>query len=105
MPRSSALTGDRARPATSSPDVTALAAVDEAARAIAGVLPIDQALQLIVDRVRDLVDAQYAALGIVGRDGLIESFITAGLSPHRRTAIGDLPRGRGLLGLIIREGR
>ncbi len=60
------------------PDATALAAVDDAARAISSVLGIDDVLQLIVDRVRGLVDASYAALGIVGVDGRIERFITAG---------------------------
>jgi signal transduction histidine kinase len=89
----------------SAPDATALAAVDEAARAISSVLGIEEVLQLIVDRVRGLVDASYAALGIVGIDGLIERFITAGIDPHKRKAIGALPAGRGLLGLIIREGR
>ncbi len=86
------------------PDAGALAAVDEAARAIAGVLGVDDVLQLIVDRVRELVDAEYAALGIVGIDGRIERFITAGIDPHGRALIGAPPRGRGLLGLIIREG-
>jgi len=47
------------------PDATALAAVDEAARAISSVLAVEEVLQLIVDRVRDLVAASYAALGIV----------------------------------------
>jgi signal transduction histidine kinase len=88
-----------------SPDATALAALDEAARAIAGIRGIDEVLQLIVDRVRDLVGARYAALGIVGPGGRIERFITAGLDGHTRQLIGDLPTGRGLLGLIIREGR
>jgi signal transduction histidine kinase len=87
------------------PDATALAAVDEAARAISSVLGIEEVLQLIVDRVRALVDAQYAALGIVGVDGRIERFITAGMAVETRRAIGPLPTGRGLLGLIIREGR
>jgi signal transduction histidine kinase len=87
------------------PDATALAALDEAARAITGLLGIDDVLQLIVDRVRVLVDARYAALGIVGPGGRIERFITAGIDAHTRGAIGDLPTGRGLLGLIIREAR
>src|SRR5690242_6971378 len=87
------------------PDAGALAAVDEAARAIAGVLGVDDVLQVIVDRVRELVDANYAALGIVGIDGRIERFITAGIDRHGRALIGAPPRGRGLLGLIIREGR
>jgi signal transduction histidine kinase len=87
------------------PDARALTALDEAARAIAGVLDVDAVLQLIVDRVRELVHARYAALGIVGRDGWIERFITSGISVADRAAIGDPPHGRGLLGLIIREGR
>ena len=82
-----------------------LEALDEATRAIAGVLDAERVLQLIVDRVRDLVRARYAALGIVGDTGSIERFITSGVTPEQRAAIGNLPRGHGLLGLIIREGR
>jgi two-component system, NarL family, sensor histidine kinase DevS len=80
-----------------------LAALDEAVRGIAGELSVDRVLQLIVDRVRELVGAQYAALGIVKPDDDIEQFITSGLSAQDRARIGALPRGRGLLGLIIRE--
>ena len=87
------------------PDATALAAVDDAARAIASLSAVDDVLQLIVARVRSLVDAEYAALGIVGIDGRIERFITEGIDPHTRALIGPPPHGRGLLGLIIREGR
>ena len=43
----------------------ALQALDAAVRGISGVLDVEQVLQLIVDRVRELVGAQYAALGIV----------------------------------------
>ncbi len=83
----------------------ALEALDAAVRGISGVLDVEQVLQLIVDRVRDLVAAQYAALGIVDENGRIVEFITSGITPEERRAIGDLPRGRGLLGLIIRENR
>jgi signal transduction histidine kinase len=86
-------------------DAAALKAVDEAARAIAGLLDVEEALQLIVERVRTLVGARYAALGIVGQGDRIERFITSGMTSHEREAIGPLPRGRGLLGLIIREER
>ena len=91
--------------AVESLDAAALNAVDEAARAIAGLLDVEEALQLIVERVRALVGAEYAALGIVGTEDRIERFITSGMTPHERAAIGPLPRGRGLLGLIIREER
>jgi signal transduction histidine kinase len=86
-------------------DAAALNAVDEAARAIAGLLDLEEALQLIVERVRTLVGARYAALGIVGPDDRIQRFITSGMTLQERDAIGPLPRGRGLLGLIIRKGR
>ncbi len=66
---------------------------------------MDRVLQRIVDRVRVLAHADYAALGIVNDDGLIELFITSGISVADRERIGDPPQGHGLLGLIIREGR
>ena len=83
----------------------AFQALDAAVRGISGLLDVQQVLQLIVDRVRELVAAQYAALGIVDEAGLITQFITSGITHEEREAIGDLPRGRGLLGLIIRENR
>jgi len=83
----------------------ALQALDDATRAIAGVLDLDAVLQLIVDRVCELAGARYAALGIVDRFGGIERFLTVGVTPEERARIGAPPRGLGLLGLIIREGR
>jgi signal transduction histidine kinase len=82
-----------------------LAALDAAVRGISGVLDLERVLQLIVDRVRELVDARYAALGIVDEGGTITEFVTSGITAEERRAIGELPRGRGLLGLIIRENR
>lgn len=82
-----------------------LAALDVAVQGISGVLELDPVLQLIVDRVRELAEAEYAALGIVDGEGRIERFITSGLGAAEREQIGAPPRGRGLLGLIIREGQ
>lgn len=81
------------------------AAFDAAVREIAGLTSVDDALQVIVDGVRPLVGAQYAALGIVDADGRIERFITSGMDDETRQRIGALPEGHGLLGLIIRENR
>jgi signal transduction histidine kinase len=81
------------------------AALDAAVRGIANLVPVDDVLQLIVDRVRPLVGAQYAALGIVDASGRIERFPTSGMDDETRLAIGALPRGHGMLGLIIRENR
>jgi len=80
-------------------------ALDAATRAVASVLSVDEVLQVIVDQVRPLVGAQYAALGIVDARGVIERFITSGLSDEARARIGPLPRGHGFLGLIIQENR
>jgi signal transduction histidine kinase len=82
-----------------------LAALDVAVQGISGVLALEAVLQLIVDHVRALADAEYAALDITHPDGVIERFITSGLSNAARERIGELPRGQGLLGLIIREGQ
>jgi signal transduction histidine kinase len=82
-----------------------LLAMDAAVRGIAGLLSVERVLQLIVDRVRDLVGAQYAALGILGSFGSIDQFVTSGMTREERAAIGPVPRGRGVLGLIIREDR
>jgi signal transduction histidine kinase len=62
-------------------------------------------LQVIVDRIRPLVGAEYAALGINDPQGRIERFITSGMDSETRRRIGPLPEGHGLLGLIIRENR
>jgi len=83
----------------------ALEALDAATLAITEVLDLEAVLQLIVDRVCALVDARYAALDIADTTGRIERFITTGITREQRAAIGPLPQGHGLLGVIIREGR
>ncbi len=61
-------------------------------------------LQRIVDAARDVVGARYAALGVLTADGRgLGEFVTSGLTAAERRRIGDLPSGRGLLGLVIRE--
>ncbi len=62
-------------------------------------------LQHIVEAAGELANARYVALGVLGGHGdrRLREFITYGLSDEERAAIGDLPRGRGLLGLIIDE--
>ena len=84
----------------------AVEALSDAIGGIAGILTVEDVLQLIVDRVRELVGARYAALGILGPDHVrIERFITSGITPEQRRLLGDPPQGHGLLGLIIKEGR
>ena len=67
---------------------------------------LDDVLQEVVDAAREVVGARYAALGVLGEDrASVAQFVTSGLDEATRQRIGDLPRGRGLLGLVIREGK
>jgi signal transduction histidine kinase len=80
-------------------------AFDAATRAIAGLQGVEDVLQVIVDQVRPLVGARYAALGTLGADGAVERFITSGITAEERARIGPIPQGHGLIGLIVRENR
>jgi signal transduction histidine kinase len=70
---------------------------------VAGELSLPVVLRQIVAAARDLVGARYAALGVLGRDGELEQFVHAGMDEELVGRIGELPRGRGILGLLIRE--
>ena len=65
-------------------------------------------LELVVDRLlqsaRELTGAQYAALGVLNAPRTeLERFIAVGIDEAARMEIGALPRGRGVLGELIRE--
>jgi signal transduction histidine kinase len=67
---------------------------------------LEDALQHIVESAADLIGARYAAVGVLAPDGrLLESFTTHGIDEEQRARIGTLPRGHGILGLVIREAR
>lgn len=64
--------------------------------------------QAVLDRVletaREITGARYAALGILNEDRTeLDRFLTAGVDGETHRAIGDLPRGRGVLGVLIEE--
>ena len=65
---------------------------------------LDHLLQKVTEIAVDLIGARYAALGVLAQDGrLLESFTTTGLTAEERARIGPLPKGHGILGLVIRE--
>ena len=67
---------------------------------------LGELLQRLVDSAREVVGARFAALGVLSPDGAsLAEFVTSGLTEAERARIGDLPRGRGLLGLLITEPR
>ena len=78
----------------------------EAVTAVSADLELPEVLSRIVRSACALVNARYGALGVLSPDGehLVE-FITHGISPEERAHIGALPRGLGILGLLIRDPR
>jgi signal transduction histidine kinase len=76
----------------------------EAGMALASELSLDAVLQRIVELAVDLTGARYGALGVLTPDGRsIEDFITVGITPEERAALGNPPVGHGLLGALTRE--
>lgn len=82
---------------------------DRMARLLDGVLAIGSGLELqsvlrrIVEAARQLSGAKYGALGTIGPDGKLSQFIHVGLDDDTIKKIGPLPKGRGLLGLLIEQ--
>lgn len=69
-------------------------------------LDLETVLRHIVESAVGLVDAQYGALGVLDETGTsLAQFITVGLDDATYRAIGPLPKGHGILGLLIREPR
>jgi signal transduction histidine kinase len=83
---------------------TRLRAVLEAGMAITSELSLDTLLQRVVETAASLTGARYAALGVIDRTGSqLERFVTTGVDAETQQLIGDLPRGRGILGVLIRD--
>jgi signal transduction histidine kinase len=81
-----------------------LRALVETGVAITSELSLDALLQRLVESASELTGASYAALGVIGPSGSeLERFLTTGIDAETKAAIGDLPRGRGILGVLIRE--
>src|SRR2546421_11783951 len=74
----------------------------EAGRSVVAERELEGVFARLLDVARELTGARYAAIGVLdeARDSLAD-FITAGIEPSAHSAIGALPRGRGVLGLLI----
>lgn len=88
-----------------SPPDERLPVLADAAAALAGELSLDAVLQTIVEAARTATGARYAALGVIGEDDTISRFVYKGINEETARRIGHLPRGKGLLGLLIRDPR
>lgn len=68
-------------------------------------LSLEGVLQRIAHEAKELVAARYAALGIPDGHGGLETFMTLGLSEDEERRILHRPRGKGLIGEILRTGK
>jgi signal transduction histidine kinase len=83
-----------------------LRALFAAGLAVTSELSLDALLHRIVEAAAELTGARYAALGVIDANGVeLEQFITHGIDADLRAEIGELPHGRGILGVLIREAR
>ncbi|GAQ50260.1 sensor histidine kinase [Streptomyces acidiscabies] len=74
----------------------------EAVLSVGRELDLEQALHSIVEAAAVLVDAEYAALGVIGPDGKrLSAFHTVGISAEQIAEIGPYPEGHGILGELI----
>ena len=77
----------------------------EAGLTLASELSLPIVLQRIVDLAAQVTDARYGALGVLGEDSTLVEFVTTGIPARQRKAIGALPTGRGVLGVLIHDPR
>jgi signal transduction histidine kinase len=77
----------------------------EAGLALSSERSLPAILQHIVELATDLTGARYGAIGVLGPGGGISRFIYTGISPEQRAAIGHLPVGKGILGVLIHDAR
>jgi signal transduction histidine kinase len=79
----------------------ALKAVSDAVLAVAAQRSVEEVLQELVHRARELAGAGYAALGVPDTAGGFSRFLVSGMSDELIAALGPLPRTHGLLGAML----
>ena len=72
--------------------------------ALTSELSLEAVLRRLLEVAAELTEARYAALGVIDPSGSrLERFLTHGIEPDGVAAIGDLPRGRGILGVLLTD--
>jgi two-component system, NarL family, sensor histidine kinase DevS len=78
----------------------------EAGGWLVSALDLEVVLDRLLETARELTGARYAAIGVLdARRRELERFLTRGIDRDTHAAIGDLPRGRGVLGVLIDDPR
>jgi len=81
-----------------------LLALHTAGLHVASELSLEVVLNKVVEQARNLIGARYGALSVIDREGNIKEFITSGVTPGERAAIGPPPVGHGVLAVSLIEG-
>ncbi|MER5553888.1 GAF domain-containing sensor histidine kinase [Streptomyces sp. NPDC002793] len=89
----------------SHPPPSGLAAVSAALLAMSRHLEMRDVLKTIVSSARELLDAEYAALGVPDDHGGFAQFVVDGVSDEQWKAIGPLPRQHGILAAMLHEAK
>jgi signal transduction histidine kinase len=85
-------------------DENRLRALFDASLALNSELSLEALLQRLVETAASLTGARYAALGVIDEAGAgLEQFVTTGIDADVHAAIGELPHGRGILGVLIHD--
>lgn len=82
-----------------------LSALIDSGLALAAELDLDVLLQRIADLSREVIGADYGAVGVLGEDGSLVKFFHSGFDEETVQKIGRQPEGRGVLGALIEEGK
>ncbi len=83
-----------------------LRALAEASIAVTSELSLEAVLRKLTETAASLTGARYAALGVIDASGKrLDPFIAVGVDEETRRRIGEPPRGRGILGVLIREAK
>jgi signal transduction histidine kinase len=77
----------------------------EAAAGVVGEVDLEHVLDRLLTEAVSATGARYGALGVLGTHGVLAEFRHVGLSEDEASAIGSPPRGRGVLGTVIKENR
>lgn len=84
-----------------------MAGLLEASRTLLGLLvhssPPQDVLQAGIEALAKLLQARYGAIGLLNEEGKLKQFVWCGISAEQAQAIGRLPEGRGMLGVVVRE--
>ena len=76
----------------------------DVARGVLAELDLAVVLDRVLEAAQELTGARYAALGVLNETrSELARFLTRGIEEDRKATIGDLPRGRGVLGALIEE--